>query len=246
MNNLYIFDVDGVLCNRGENIDTEFKSYFTDWIKGKKFSLLTGSNREKTIHQIGQDLVNQCEISYHCMGNNIWIDNREICINQFVLKKEEYDFLQNYINNHSFPVKTGNHIDIRKGSVNFSIVGRNATTEERKLYISFDKMFGDRLKFIKNFCKKFPRFDAYLGGDISIDICLKGCDKSQILEFCLPFDCLYFFGDRCYPYGIDYPLSRHLTERTLELLQHRAKIYPMNYFQINHGYQQTWEILKHL
>lgn len=246
MNNLYVFDVDGVLCDRGENIDPDFKSWFLDWIENKKFSLLTGSGREKTIDQISSIIVDKSVISYHCMGNNIWMNNREISINQFTLKKEEYDFIQDYINQHEFPIKTGYHIDIRKGSVNFSLVGRNATQEQRNFYTRFDNMFKDRLSFIRKFCSKFPRFEAYLGGDISVDICLAGCNKSQILEFCVPFDNFYFFGDRCYEHGIDQPLSQYLTYRNLDHIKTNMMDFPMIYFQINDGYKQTWEILKNL
>ena len=246
MNNLYVFDVDGVLCDRGQSIDTTFKSWFFDWLKNKQFSFLTGSSREKTIEQLGSELVDRCYLSYHCMGNNVWINSREISINQFILKKEEYEFLQNYVDTHPFPIKTGNHIDIRKGSINFSVVGRNANQSQRDFYTRFDAVSEDRLSFIKKFCLEFPRFEAYLGGDVSVDICLVGCNKSQILEYCLPFEKFYFFGDRCYPYGIDYPLAKTITHRTLDDIKDNMVSYKMMYFQIDNGYQQTWEILKHL
>ena len=35
----------------------------------------------------------------------------------------------------SFPLRTGLHIEERSGMVNFSIVGLNATLGERKLYV---------------------------------------------------------------------------------------------------------------
>jgi hydroxymethylpyrimidine pyrophosphatase-like HAD family hydrolase len=246
MNNLYVFDVDGVLCDRGSIINPQFKLWFLDWLHSKNFSLLTGSGRQKTIDQIGEDIVQMSSISYHCMGNNIWINNREVSINQFTLHKEEYEFLQNYISQHSFPIKTGHHIDLRKGSINFSIVGRNANQEERKIYNEYDRLYNDRLHFIEKFCKEFPRFEAYLGGDTSVDICLVGCNKSQILEYALPFDNFYFFGDRCYKNGIDYPLSQYLTYRNLDHIKTNMMDFPMIYFQINNGYEETWEILKSL
>ena len=36
-------------------------------------------------------------------------------------------------------MRSGKHIEERPGLVNFSVVGRNATFGERKLYIEYDK-----------------------------------------------------------------------------------------------------------
>lgn len=245
MKQIFLFDVDGVLCDRGQKIDPSFQDWFKQFIEGKDFFFVTGSSREKTIEQLGNEIVEKCRISYHCMGNNIWIDGREICINQFVLKKEELEYLENLANNHFFPKKKGPHIDYRKGSVNFSIVGRDASIEDRKQYTQLDKVSNDRIKIIEKFTKKFPRLEAYLGGDVSIDICLQGANKSQVMEMLPPYDKIYFFGDRCYRLGIDYPLTKYFTKMTVKQVQSSdEKRYPYEYFQINEGYMQTWDILK--
>lgn len=247
MNTLYLFDVDGVLCDRGQKIDPEFKQWFSVWGETKDFYYLTGSGRQKTIDQLGRDLVLKTRISYHCMGNNIWIDDREININQFTLKKEELDFLVEYVEDSSFTIKTGNHIDYRKGSINFSVVGRNATEEERKNYQHFDETHKDRENFINLFTAAFPRFEAYKGGDVSIDICLHSCNKSQVLTLLPPNEKIFFFGDRCKPSGIDYPLAKMCTRANFEDIQaNLADMYMYKYFQIDDGYKQTWEILKQL
>lgn len=244
MKQLYLFDVDGVLCDRGQKIDPSFHQWFSQFVEGKDFFFITGSGRDKTIDQLGQDIVSKCRISYHCMGNNIWIDNREVSINQFTLKNEELLFLEDVVKEHSFARKTGSHIEYRKGSVNFSIVGKNASTEDRKLYANYDKAFNDRIRIIKQIHKHFPRFDAYLGGDVSIDICLQGCNKSQILTMLVPYDRLYFFGDRCYDYGIDNPIAKYFTEKSIEDVKNNVSHHPWEYFQIDNGYMQTWDILK--
>lgn len=247
MNILYLFDVDGVLCDRGQKIEPEFKQWFLDWTNNKNFYYLTGSGREKTIEQLGHDLVTKTRISYHCMSNNIWIDNREINLNQFTLKNEELQFLEEYVKNSRFNTKTGNHIDFRKGSINFSVVGRNASDYARKSYQTYDKISNDRDNFIKLFTSKFPRFEAYKGGDVSIDICLHSCNKSQVLTLMPPCDKILFFGDRCRLGGIDYPLARICTEANYNDIKiNCTDIYRYKYFQIDNGYKQTWEILKAL
>lgn len=245
MNILYLFDVDGVLCDRGQKIEPEFKEWFLNWTTNKNFYYLTGSGREKTIDQLGYDLVTKTRISYHCMSNNIWIDDREVCINQFTLKTDELKFLEEYVKNSPFNTKTGNHIDFRKGSINFSVVGKNANESARKSYKLYDNIHKDRETFIKLFTAKFPRFEAYKGGDVSIDICLHGCNKSQVLTLLPPYDKIFFFGDRCKTGGIDFPLAQMFTTADYEnVAGNISDKYKCKYFQIDNGYKQTWEILK--
>ncbi len=244
MKTLYLFDVDGVLCDSGQKINDQFKSWFLSWVQDKQFFFITGSDRSKTIEQLGVDLVQKCTIGYHCLGNNIWIEDKEVSINQFLLKPEELNFLESAVKRSPYTSKTGNHIEYRKGSINFSVVGKNATLEERQRYKFYDKISNERLKIINSFTKQFPRFDAYLGGDISIDICLKGANKFQVLTMLPPNDKLYFFGDRCYPNGIDFPLSQHFTGMTITKIQQSSERYRNEYFQINDGYKETWNILK--
>jgi phosphomannomutase len=229
----YVFDVDGVLCDRNEYIDTEFKEWFNDWANGKTIYFITGSERHRTIEQIGIEIVNKAKISFHCLGNSIWISNREFLINQIELFDIEYNFLLDILNNSKFEVKTGNHIEIRKGSVNFSIVGRNADREQRKIYSNYDKLYNERLSIVQKIKDTFPRLDAFLGGDVSIDICLRGADKSQCRRLIEERE-LYFFGDRCYKNGIDEPFAKMCQGGVMQA------------FQINNGYNETWNILKTL
>ena len=53
MNNKYIFDVDGTLTPSRQQIDHDFERYMLDFSDKEDVYLVTGSNREKTIEQIG-------------------------------------------------------------------------------------------------------------------------------------------------------------------------------------------------
>lgn len=226
--NTLIFDVDGVICDRGKKIDPEFSMWLKDFLINKQFHWVTGSIKERTIDQIGQDLYDMCKLSFHCLGNQIWINDHEVLINQFTLSQEEIDFLMSLINKSPFPTKTGNHIEQRKGSVNLSIPGRWADTHIRQAYVDYDNTSGERLKFVELIENNLPRFNAYIGGDVSIDICLKNCNKSQVVT--LIGNPALFFGDRMYKYGIDVPL-KHVCH---------------DYRHIKNGFRETWEILKSL
>lgn len=233
----YVFDVDGVLCNIGETIDPDFQNWFLNWSSDKTYYLVTGSNKEKTIDQVGQEIFDKAKISFNCLGNSIWIDGTETRVNQLNLKPNELSFIEEIINTSIYPYKFGGHIEYRHGSVNISTVGRNANKEERKNYYEWDMFNGERNRIIKQITRTFPRLEVFKGGMVSLDITLKNCNKSQ----CYDLICedsgdhdIKFFADRIYPSGIDKPLA--------DVINHfNGQVY-----DIKNGYKQTWEILKTL
>lgn len=237
MKNLYIFDVDGVLTDRSMPIEPKFKNWFMGWAQGTDVEIcyVTGSNREKTEQQIGKDMLDLAPLSFHCLGNSIWINGTETVINEFTFTEDERNWLENEILKSPFNLKTGNHIEVRKGSINFSIVGRNASYEQRQLYKKYDEEKNERVDILERFINKFTHFDAFIGGDISIDICVKGGHKGFALSFLNPFayENLYSFGDKYTKYGVDFPFT-----------QYTAKNY--KFFPIDDGYQQTFATIKKL
>ena len=126
--------------------------------------------------------------------------------------------------------------------VNFSIVGRNCTQEQRDKYFEYDNEKGER-KIIANAIKeKFPELDAVIGGQISIDIYPKGMDKSQIFKHIEEKENLYcpdeyiFIGDRTMEGGNDYPLA--------QLLNHKDR--PYGYAYQTDGWEHTIRLLETL
>ena len=67
---LYCFDIDGVLTDTGENIDSEFKQWFLDWTYDKNYVLVTGSTYERTLDQVGEEITNRAMLVANCMGNS--------------------------------------------------------------------------------------------------------------------------------------------------------------------------------
>lgn len=232
----YVFDVDGVLCDRGKTITPDFKDFFLNWINDKKYYLVTGSPREKTIEQIGIEICEKADISFHCLGNSIWTDGNETVINNFILHNDEEGILNQILEKSEFPYRTGNHINKRNGSYNFSIVGRNADIQQRIEYINYDKLHMERYFIVKELNRRCPRLEAFIGGDISIDICLKQANKSSIIDF-LQHGFIYYFGDALFEYGVDYPILQRLSYD----LSHVSKV-----FNIVNSHNDTRKILEKL
>ena len=206
--NKFIFDVDGTLTPSRGIIDADFKEYFNTFCRKNFVYLVTGSDKPKTVEQIGEDTYNLCHTVYNCNGNDVWQSNKHIRTNDWVLPDIVRYFLDSCEYESEFVLRTGNHIEERPGMVNFSVLGRNATLGERKLYVEWDKKTNERDTIATAFNTMFPDLESKVGGETGIDISPKGADKSQIIEDFDENDVLYFFGDAMHKGGNDYPLTK--------------------------------------
>ena len=66
--------------------------------------------------------------------------------------------------------------------LNFSVVGRNASEEQREAYSKWDKSHMERYSLTQDIRREFPNLDAAIGGRISIDIYPRGNDKGQAIK----------------------------------------------------------------
>ena len=219
MDRIFIFDVDGTLTPSRLPMTKEFQKFFKEWIKKNKFYLVTGSDLPKLQEQMCfYDI--EAEGIFTCCGNQFWKPDPSIVNtsaeliydNKFEMTNKLKSSLEVMLMSSQYPHRYGNHIEDRGSMVNFSVVGRNCTQEQREEYYEWDKEKGERRKmsiFLKN---KFKDLDAVIGGQISIDIYPKGNDKSQILniieqERLVPPNEYIFIGDGIENGGNDYPLA---------------------------------------
>ena len=234
---IYIFDIDGTLTPSRNPIDKKFKEDFINFCKHQKVCLVTGSDRDKSIEQIGEDAWLSVDRAYQCCGNQVWSQGKLLKQTDWTTDQYLKDFLEFLLEKSEYKHRYGNHIEDRGSMVNFSIVGRNCTQEQRDEYFKYDNEKGER-KIIANAIKeKFPNLDAVLGGQISIDIYPKGMDKSQVfkhIEEKENSDEYYFIGDRTKEGGNDYPLAK--------LMKETNNCYT---FQTT-GWEQTQQILESL
>ena len=204
----FIFDVDGTLTPSRQRIDTDFAVYFSTFCVDNYVYLVTGSDREKTIEQVGEEIYSLSKRVYNCSGSDVWEGEKNVYTSTWTLPHEAEKWLRQECRISEFPLRTGLHIEKRPGMVNFSIVGRHATLGERKLYVKHDIKTNERARIAKEFKERFPDIEAVVGGETGIDIFPVGKDKAQIIDDFDKNDKLYFFGDRMDKDGNDYSLAQ--------------------------------------
>lgn len=207
-NKKFVFDVDGTLSYARVKMDSTFKEFFLDWMKDREVYLVTGSDRPKTVEQLGEDIVDNCTMAFQCAGNDVWRNGSPVAQTNFTPPDDMMEWLENELEKSPYPHRYGNHIEKRVGLINFSIVGRNAVGDQRDKYFEWDTETKGRLDIAERFNERFPGFQAQVGGNTSLDIFMAGRNKAQVYNTI--GSPLVFFGDRCEPTGNDYPLVKML------------------------------------
>jgi phosphomannomutase len=227
----YIFDVDGTLTPSRGKIDQKFSNWFEHFQTHNSTYMVTGSDKVKTLEQVGLGHYHACIRVYNCAGNDVWEQSKNIKRNKIIMPDEWESILGRALENSLAPNKTGNHFDVRSGLFNFSTLGRNATLSERADYVKFDNKTNERVLLVENLQRVWVDYDIQVAGETGIDIMKKGFDKAQIIHDFGPTEPITFFGDKMEPGGNDYTLA-------LEVAHQGGTVHQVK------NWEETWQILK--
>ena len=228
----FIFDVDGTLTESRQQIDLSFEVYMIKFCCKYDVYLVTGSDRAKTVEQVGLDIYNRSKRVYNCSGSDVYEKDHNVYKSDWKPSRRLINFLSDELDYSTFPHKTGNHIEHRPGGINFSILGRGEDSMKyRKEYVKWDINTTERILMSDRIKSEFPDLNIQIGGQTGLDI--SDSDKSQILRDFTAEDELVFFGDMMKEGQNDYPLAQAVD-----------KLGGTNY-SVN-GWQDTYEKLKML
>ena len=202
----FIFDVDGTLTPSRKEIEHEFWAPFLIFCRHHDVYLVTGSDRQKTLEQLGLDICYTAKRVYNCSGSDVYEKDKNVYRDDWELPKKVENFLMDELAYSCFPIRNGNHIEKRPGGVNFSILGRDKDPMlGREEYIKWDKERLEREDIADRLKNQFPELNVQIGGQTGLDISNK--DKSQILRDFSNDDDIHFFGDMMKEGENDYPLA---------------------------------------
>ena len=158
----FIFDIDGTLTPSRGKIDPEFLQEMLYFAGTNDVYLVTGSDREKTLEQVGLDLYNSCKRVYNCSGSDVYEGDKNVYRSEWELPWDVERFLNDELDYSSFPLRNGNHIERRPGGVNFSILGRDKDPFlGRAEYMRWDKDNDERAVIADRLRNSFPGSVSY-------------------------------------------------------------------------------------
>ena len=204
----FIFDVDGTLTDSRQQIDLSFEAFMIKFCCQHDVYLVTGSDREKTVEQVGLDICYRAKRVYNCSGADVYEKDVNVYKSDWTISDEVKKFLQDELDYSQFPIRCGNHIEERPGGINFSILGRGegVNLADREEYVKWDRNTGERVLIADRLKNQFPNLNVQIGGQTRLDI--SDNDKSQILRDFSLDDNIHFFGDMMQEGQNDYPLAK--------------------------------------
>ena len=207
----FIFDVDGTLTQSRQQIDFKFMCFMIKFCCTYDVYLVTGSDRAKTIEQVGLDIYNRSIRVYNCSGADVYVRDHNAYKSNWKPTRKLINFLSDELDYSTFSYKTGNHIEHRPGGINFSVLGRgDDSMKYRKEYVKWDINTNERILMAHRITSEFPDLKVQIGGETGLDI--SDTDKSQILRDFNPEDEIHFFGDMMLEGQNDYPLAKAVNE----------------------------------
>tara|TARA_R100000808_G_C2149565_1_gene157994 strand:- start:2020 stop:2784 length:765 start_codon:yes stop_codon:yes gene_type:complete len=224
-----LFDMDGTITEPRQSITEDVLQALRSTAAGTKRHLVTGSELTKIEEQIPKDdLLSLFDRVYACNGTRVYNCNLDMDDETSPIEPElihKVTLLDHYSNadiNHIINVllkiaskthtkiKTGTFIEWRESQINFSVLGRNCSSEQREDYVQWDLKSGERKKIVQQLRKEFQGWGLSfrLGGQISIDITREGWDKSYAFTNMIetPDQCV-FFGDKICKDGNDLDIA---------------------------------------
>lgn len=207
----YLFDVDGTLTDHRAKIDPDFRKMFGHWAEeqnniGNKVFFVTGSDKKKTVQQVGIALWRYVDGCYQNCGNQLYHRGRLIKHSSWKMSFDLRILITELIEKSLWYGVADTNVEERVGMVNISTIGRSCTSKQRKEYYNWDTHSLERESIAQTIRLACPELDAAIGGQISIDIYPKGKDKAQVLDD-MEGETI-FFGDACEEGGNDYPIAK--------------------------------------
>ena len=233
----YIFDIDGTLTPSRRRMDKGFEAFFDIWADSNEFYFITGSDLVKVLEQVPESIVQKASGIFCCCGNEYLVprdgDYEVVYSHKFKPPEDLLDYLNSILKSSEYHHRAGKHLEDRGSLLNFSVVGRNCSVMERENYFEWDNKNNERLSIVDYIKEEWPELDASKGGQISVDIHIKGKDKSQMLDS-IGWESITFIGDRTMPGGNDYPLAQAIEKANA------GKVYQVD------GWKETKSILEKL
>jgi len=212
---VFLFDMDGTLAQSGQKLCPEMTNLLVR-LRGPDahVGIVGGGSYDKIIHQIGElevdHIFSECGTVYH-HNNHQLIYEKNIRHHLFPHIRHLIRIALGYLSPVEYNI-AGHLIDLRRGLVYISLVGMQATIEERTDFITkHGSHRNELLSILREYCIAHHLTDHLQileGGEVGLSNLPKEWDKIQVLQTILRlgYTEIHYFGDKFQPDGNDYLL----------------------------------------
>lgn len=214
---LFLFDVDGTLTESRQKIEQKVVDMLRELHSHPDcvLGLVGGSDYKKIVEQVQHP---ELFTYMFCENGTVGYKDNKMFYEESIVKflgedklKRFVNYCLKYIADLDIPKKRGTFVELRKGLINVSPIGRNCSLEDRYDFIDYDNKNGVLKTFQAHLIKEFSDYDMKfaIGGQTSVDCFPKAWDKTNCLKHLEGlFKEILFFGDRIDEGGNDYEIYR--------------------------------------
>jgi len=235
---LILFDVDGTLAVPAQPANEEAilmlerlrQDYFVGIVGAGDFEkqqkqLGGGDLRQKLDFVFSENGVHafrgeqiHCKSIVDFLGEDMWQSFQDKLDRILLAEREEAERLLEVASPSASIADRGTFLERRQCTVNICPIGRTPglSKEERAAFDAADKESGMRKRILTQCREQFGPDTDYnltfsIGGQIGIDVCPLGWDKTFCLQFVSEkeFPVVHFFGDNTHEGGGDYEIYEH-------------------------------------
>ena len=215
-----LFDIDGTLTKPRHTITAEMSDLLKRLRETYTVAIVGGSNQKKIAEQLGEEFTQNFDYAFLENGL-VAYQQGELISNESVqqfLGDEKTNIIVNStlraLSEVEIPKKRGTFIELRRGLINISPIGRDCSTEERNEFEHYDSIHKIRETLIQRLRSDFGDsldLKFSIGGQISFDVFPTGWDKTYCLRFLPDVEIgeIHFFGDKTAAGGNDYEIYSH-------------------------------------
>jgi len=208
-----VFDIDGTLTASRQPMTPELAAVLRPVAEGRPVYLVTGSDYSKVAEQVPGAVLARVAGVFTCVGNEFWQGGGLVRSRRHEFPAAMVAEIEAMLMASDYGVRTGRHVEERAGTLNVSVVGRNADLAQRAAYHAHDIETGERGRLAARIEARFPAYEARRGGQISVDVSPRGWNKAQVVpeirrrHGATP---IHFFADNLGEDGNDLPLAQAL------------------------------------
>ena len=229
MRKIVLFDMDGTLTPPREHLDYSLVETLSELCKYAEIGIVSGSDYDYIMQQCGfLTTKDEIKLKLHILPCNgtmhyappLYREQKHKLVHSNDMRKTLGDtdlnklfkkiinYQDHIVSHYDIPL-TGHFVSYRGSMINWCPIGRNATKEDRDVFVNFDRTNGAssfRRAILTQLQEEFKnsRIDVTikLGGETSFDIFPAGWDKTYALSHFSDFK-IWFLGDRCGDNGND-------------------------------------------
>ncbi len=168
---VYLMNVDEAPKNGHDILNTrEMSEHILDWVKRKVVYLTSDDTIERLVNRVPGHLMRRTAGAFTCGGTEFWMHGERVWVHPHTFAPETLQSVRHIVNTHYPEFSDSLELTNRPGLVNASLIGSQASLQERQAFGLKDGKTGIRKEIARLLTNELPDYKIRIAGEVSLDI----------------------------------------------------------------------------